>query len=502
MNSKKWLFGFVGLLLVGAGVFLLRFQPYRANTVISTAGGCQMRVDIVEPASGEPQGYVVLLHGLAASKRVMFYLAEGFANQDLRVFVPDLPGHGRTPGPFSPHRAEFCTEAFVKDLIARRAIVPERTILAGHSMGGAIALLVGGRIHVAGVIAISPAPMRTSPGIGPEMLPFHHSSPLPPYSLVMSGGWEPAQFRASAASLLSVGTDESSKYVVIPHATHVSLLFDSRVAVQDAEWGARVLQLDSKGPIPSHWSLLGFLLGFAGLAILAVPFLHEMMGSAVGEEEPDRLTSPRPLVSLLQVAFVSALVVVALRAGVPLRWLHIFQGDYLVSFFLLGGIALLAWNWKLAAHARISSLRPILTAVFAAIALILLFGAWFDLSLYEAWLTLQKWLRFPAVALLFFPWLLAEEFLLGPAAALLRWRRVALALCFRALAWSAMAAALFLLHSGEILLVLLSAYFAIFFVLERMAAGVVRRETHSPVAAAVFGAILFAGLTLAIFPVA
>jgi pimeloyl-ACP methyl ester carboxylesterase len=443
-----------------------------------------------------------LLHGLAASKRVMFYLAEGFANQDLRVFVPDLPGHGRTPGPFTPQRAEFCSESFVKDLIARRAIVPERTILAGHSMGGAIALLVGGRIHVAGVIAISPAPMRSQPSVSREMLLFHNPGPLPPNSLVISGGWEPSSMRDPAAALVRDPGDTSIKYVLIPRATHVSLLFDSRVAVQDAEWAARVLQLDSKGPILSHWSLLGFLLGFAGLAILAVPFLHEMMGSTVGGEQPDRFSSPRPLVSLLQVAVVSALVVLALCIKVPLRWLHIFQGDYLVSFFCLGGIALLAWNWKLAVQSRISSLRPILTAAFAAIALILLFGAWFDLSSYEAWLTLQKWLRFPAVALLFFPWLLAEEILLGPTASHSRWRRLALALGFRALAWSAMAAALFLLHSGEILLVLLSAYFAIFFVLERMAAGVVRRETHSPVAAAFFGAILFAGLALAIFPVA
>jgi hypothetical protein len=39
-------------------------------------------------------------------------------------------------------------------------------------------------------------------------------------------------------------------------------------------------------------------------------------------------------------------------------------------------------------------------------------------------------------------------------------------------------------------------------VLQRLAMDVVRRETQSPTAAAVFGAILSAGFALAIFPLA
>src|SRR5207245_8633713 len=118
----------------------------------------------------------------------------GFANQNLRVFVPDLPGHGRTPGPFTPERAEECTEALVQELMQRRAIVPEKTILAGHSMGGALAVRVGARVPVAGVIAILAAPMGTQ-RLSPEIQLFRDSTHLPANSLVFRAAWVPASVR-------------------------------------------------------------------------------------------------------------------------------------------------------------------------------------------------------------------------------------------------------------------------------------------------------------------
>src|SRR6266481_3581466 len=146
-----------GLLLCAFGFYLTHRDPYEVRTVLATAGGCNMPTDIYEPRSGSPAGSVILFHGLSANKKVMTFTAQEFANEELRVFVPDLPGHGKTPGPFSPERVETCADALVRDLAARKAIIRERTILAGHSMGGAIATRVAANFSVAGVIAISPA---------------------------------------------------------------------------------------------------------------------------------------------------------------------------------------------------------------------------------------------------------------------------------------------------------------------------------------------------------
>ena len=72
----------------------------------------------------------------------------------------------------------------------------------------------------------------------------------------------------------------------------------------------------------------------------------------------------------------------------------------------------------------------------------------------------------------------------------------------RLIAWGALLGGIFLLHSGEVLLMLLAPYFGLSCLLQRLGMDVVRRETRSAAAAAVFGAILMSGFSLAIFPMA
>ncbi|HEX3121571.1 MAG TPA: alpha/beta fold hydrolase, partial [Candidatus Acidoferrum sp.] len=88
-------------MLCAVGFLLARAPLFRETTVIVDAGGCRMVTDVVDAGEDDAQGYVILFHGLAANKKIMAFIARGFALQGLRVFVPDLPGHGRTPGPFS-----------------------------------------------------------------------------------------------------------------------------------------------------------------------------------------------------------------------------------------------------------------------------------------------------------------------------------------------------------------------------------------------------------------
>src|SRR5260370_9164601 len=109
----------------------------------------------------------------------MSYFARGFAEQGLRVYVPDLPGHGRTAAPFSPARAEQCGEAILRELLERGMISADRTILAGHSMGGAIAERIAARVPVAGLISLSRAPMRAPPRRPAAQLRFPDPPALP-----------------------------------------------------------------------------------------------------------------------------------------------------------------------------------------------------------------------------------------------------------------------------------------------------------------------------------
>lgn len=511
MTSSRTVQGLAGVALCAIGFWLAYPRRYQQRTYLIDAAGCHLVTDIVEPESSTAAGTVVLLHGISANKKIMSYVAEGFAAQGLRVFVPDLPGHGRTAGPFSFARAEQCSQSLLSELVARGLVEPQRTILAGHSMGGAIALRVASGVPVAGVIAISPAPMRPTPGLSPEMIPFSGFGKLPPNSLVMNGAWEPGNIRAAAKELVSGPGDGTGQYLVVSRATHVSILFDSRTIREAQRWAARVLHLEASSILPSHRGLGGYVAGFAGLLLLVGPFLRETLQ----RKKPDGMKADQAADvgkgrALLELALISLGIVGVLHYWNPLRALHLFEGDYFAGFLLLAGIALVALHWDALGEFRRAKDRsagpmssrvfPLVAAVFAGLVVFLLLSAWFDLTFLEAWLTAARWARLPAFFVAALPYHAAEEFVLGPAAAGRSLRRLIMALVMRLVAWGALLAGIFFMHSGEILLVLLAPYFALFCVLQRRGMDIVREVTASSAAAALFGAILFAGFCLVVFP--
>src|SRR3989441_6355885 len=251
MKSRQAIRALAGVLLCGAGLWLALPTPYRERTYIFNADGCRLETTVVEKQQGGSQGAVLLFHGISANKKIMSYLARGFAEQGLRVYVPDLLGHGHTPGPFSPERAEKCGEALLRELIERGMISADRTILAGHSMGGAIAERIAARVPVAGLIAISPAPMRAAHGLTAEKLLFRDPPELPSHSLVMIGSLELESMRGNATDLAASRSDGTVKYVEIPGASHVSVLFNRSVVRASQEWPAQLLHLPPARALPS-----------------------------------------------------------------------------------------------------------------------------------------------------------------------------------------------------------------------------------------------------------
>jgi pimeloyl-ACP methyl ester carboxylesterase len=516
MKSPKAIRAVLGVSLFGIGLFLAVKVPYHAQTFRIGAGGCRLVTDIVEPTAGAapgsmPQGYVVLLHGLSANKRIMSYFTSAFASQGLRVFVPDLPGHGRTGGPFSYERSEQCSENLVRELIGRGLLDPEKTILVGHSLGGADALRVASRIPVSGVIAISPAPMRPIAGLPPETIPFHGFGALPSHSLVMNGAWEPQRIRNAAKDLVPIPGDGTSLYVLIPHATHVSLLFDGTAVSVAQKWAAQILRLKGQPAPPSHRGLLGSFAGFIGIMLLAGPFLREILQRKKDGALPvERLPAIGKGQALVEIGIVALGSVGLLSYWNPLRVLHLFEGAYFASFLLALGALLLALHWKDLAKFFQSGAnsagngRPLyatlLIAGFAALLLQMLINSWFDLTISEAWLTPARWARFVPFFLAVLPYHAAEEMLLGPSLSGKGPVRLLTAMTFRVTAWGAIVAGIFLLHSSEVLLVLLAPYFGLFCLLQGWGMNVVRQITGSGAAAAFFGAILLAGFCLVVFP--
>src|SRR5260370_1077842 len=387
MKSRQTLRAIAGVLLCGVGLWLALPKPYKERTYIFNAEGCRLEPRIVEKQGGGAQGSVLLFHGISANKKIMSYLARGFAEQGLRVYVPDLPGHGRTPGPFSPARAEQCGEALVRELLTRGLISPDRTILAGHSMGGAIAVRVAARVPVAGVIAISPAPMRAAHGVTPENLLFGDPPILAPHSLVMVGLLELESMRRNAADLIATRSDASAIYVEIPGASHVSVLFNRAAILFAQGWSSQVLHLPPTAALPSHRPLIGALAGFVGILLIAGPFLRETAGKNRIEEmdATGAVISMRRL--FIEFAAGSILAVLVLRFWIPLKAIGLFQGDYLGSFLLLLGASLILMHWNSIRLSLTNSSRHLFAAALPRAVLLLLATACLYLTSYQCGFT-------------------------------------------------------------------------------------------------------------------
>jgi hypothetical protein len=377
--------------------------------------------------------------------------------------------------------------------------VPDQTVIAGHSLGGAIALRVAGKFRPAGVIAISPAPMKEAHGVTAENLLFHSVPPIPPNTLIITGQLEPKWMTENAAELVAKSGDASVEYKSVPLNTHVSVLFSPTVARDAQAWAAKVLKLPTVKQVPTRGGLVGGVLGLAGILMLAGPFIREATGKTEMEEKRAAGAPGWPR-AILEVAGISIGVVVVLRHGIPLKGMHAFEGDYLASFFLLVGMALLLVHGNLARAQFRTKGAALLGAALSGFLLYFLLTGWLQLTLAGVWPTLARWIRFPFYFMGAFLFLFMLEVLVGPEVEGRQPKRVVLWIGMVAVAWLALAGGVLYLHSGEILLVLLSPYFAAVLVGVGLGARLVRKMTGSATAAGLFGAILLAGICQVIFP--
>jgi carboxylesterase len=99
---------------------------------------------------------VLVLHGFTGSPRSMRPLAEAFANAGFRVELPLLPGHGTTPSALAETTFADWVAAADEEFLALAAAC-ERVVIAGLSMGGALACELAARHpEVRGIVLINP----------------------------------------------------------------------------------------------------------------------------------------------------------------------------------------------------------------------------------------------------------------------------------------------------------------------------------------------------------
>jgi pimeloyl-ACP methyl ester carboxylesterase len=528
------------LAAIGSLSLLLSAWTIRETQLASTnstiaAGECQVPATIIEPPGQVTGRAAIVIHGLSANRRVMRLLGETLAREDnLRAYLIDLPGHGDNTDTFSFPHAEECARAVVERLARDGTITPAQTALVGHSMGGEIAIRLADHEPAAATVAISPAPMILPRRMPSNLLVFSAQYDLPQLR-------QEARILARAAGGNRTTPDDFPQQRAfhlenVPWVNHTSIVVDPYVAEQAAEWIAAAFDSTAlekasaaawtdqirwlpagagsgwhtKTSLLRAWTVrIAPMIGFAGF-LLMFPFATRVASTSrecaeVNLKEggvppaPQRLPKqPLILAEGAAFAFVATLV---LKIGVPLKFLHLYSGAYLASLLAIFGLLLLASNLQAAEFWWICDLRALLSSLALGLAVMLACGAWLNWRLGDLWLDEARWWRFAALMPFCFVFSFAEEVVLGPVGrAKRRFSRFFVFALLRLELWLAAVVAFYAWGSGNVLIGVLAPALAAFSVLQRLGTDQIRTRSGSPVAGAVFGAILAAWLIAAIFP--
>ena len=228
-------------------------------------GGTSLRY--IAPEGGQQLPGVVIAHGFAGSKQLMYGFGNALARAGYGVMLFDFDGHGSSGGRLSQGQSTLQRNlaAAREALAAQPEIDPVRLALLGHSMGsGAVmsAAIDASQLYQA-TVAVSPTGAAVT-------------ADRPRNLLLMAGSLEP-QFLGNARDLLAAAggaNDDLSggrgrALVEMPRVEHITILF-SRASHQAAlDWLDRTFVRPQSTVAPDR-RLVWFGVHLAGWLLLAV----------------------------------------------------------------------------------------------------------------------------------------------------------------------------------------------------------------------------------------
>ncbi len=493
----------MGLLLAGAGALTLaREMPREHATVLGDP--CRTPAHVLEPAAGYPRGTALVFHGLAASEAIMQPLGQSLAAAGWRVYLLDLAGHGRSLVPFSYANAETCAAGAVDWLEHAGRIQPDKTVLVGHSLGGAIVVRLADRSPMAATIAISPAPL---------VLPVRMPSNL----LILAGEFDLGPVKQTARELLAAaqGTRASQAdfierravgFQILPGELHGTMVLDPRVWRLADEWSARAVGLPDRVPAAAvarpSGALLGDLALIVGLILLVAPI--ETVAAKIFSVHPRAAVAAIPKLSwrgaLLRWALAAFFAVGALgllSAPVYLHPIGLEDGDWAALVALVAGIALMVLEKQRVEAALGIDPRAQAFAGATGVFLVVIFALALRPDFLEAYFSVARIWRWVVLVGFTWPYLIAEEAVLGEPGG---WGRFSLFLAMRGLLWLAQLFALLVFWRWGLLLVLTGLGFGIVSIGQRLAADALRRRGAGPTSTALFDAVVISGLLALVLP--
>lgn len=194
------------------------------------------------PATATPGtcGAAVFLHGNAGHLADRAQIARRLSRRGLDVLLVDYRGYGRSQGEPTEEGLYMDGMAAYRYVVDGRGVAPGRVVVAGHSLGGAVAVAVASRAPVGALVVTSA--FRTLPDIARDLYPWlpgswFEWSPVPfPTRRRMPGVSGPALVgrgdrdrlipRSHVRALYEAAPDPK-RWVEAPGAGHNDLWFDA-----------------------------------------------------------------------------------------------------------------------------------------------------------------------------------------------------------------------------------------------------------------------------------
>jgi len=398
-----------------------------------------------------PIARVLVVHGLDVSKEVMRPISAALADGGFEVYAIDLPGHGDSPAPF---RTDLAQQAIRN----AKTHLGDETIVLGHSMGAGLLLDLAATERFSTMVLLSPPPLSVG-----EI----HADRV----LIATGDIDIPRIRNFVAIAADIGNPKVEAWT-LPWGGHSAPIFNPEYVRRVVQW------LGGNGGATrtaSQFVWIALMLASAvTFGVLLLP----------GQKLQPSESHIAPII--VRYVAAASLALVVLKIINPLRWLRLFATDYLISFVLVTGLALLAAVSKTIKTQRYK--RGMVTAIMAAAFVIAVPGFVIFSRVMHISLSDGRWWRFPCIALAGLPLFISDEWTIRRIHP--RWKSDAVALLTRGLFLAFLLTGVLTFDRESAFIVLIVPLIVIFWIALWFATGVVHRHTQSPFAAALFASIV------------